>query len=131
MTSRILTSAWPEFLIDPKFLIDGDWVDASELFGPVGSLSRSTGFSNADGETLFDALARTSVDWDGTTSSPGTCSACDLSATVLEDFGRFDSRDELFAGTARRSVGPRAGWADRFWDAGRPGRSRRPRDGRH
>ena len=83
--------AWPEFLLE------GDWLAASELFGPVGSLCGGSGFSNADGETLFDAVARTAVDWDGTTSTLGACSACDLSATVLQDFGRFDSRDELFA----------------------------------
>lgn len=82
--------AWPEFLVA------GVWVDASELFGPVGSLSGSRGFSNADGETLFDALTRTAVDWDGVTSTPSTCSACDLSGNVLRDLGRFDSRDDLF-----------------------------------
>jgi hypothetical protein len=80
--------AWPEFLLD------GAWVPVSELFGPVQA---TAGFTNADGETLFDALARGAVDWDGTTSAPGSCSACDLSATVLRDLGHFDSRDELFA----------------------------------
>jgi hypothetical protein len=83
--------AWPEFLLA------GEWVGASELFGPVGSLSGSNGFSNADGETLFDAIARTAVDWDGSTSTSTARSACDLSATVLMDLGRFDSRDELFS----------------------------------
>jgi hypothetical protein len=83
--------AWPEFSLD------GAWVSASELFGPVVSLATTAGFTNADGETLFDALARGAVDWDGVTSSPGSCSSCDLSATVLQDLGRFDSRDELFA----------------------------------
>jgi hypothetical protein len=53
---------------------------------------RRGGFTNADGETLFDALARTAVDWDGVTGS-----TCDLSATVLADLGRFSSRDALFA----------------------------------
>jgi hypothetical protein len=37
------------------------------------------------------------VDRDGATSTAGACSACDLSATVLADLGRFDSRDDLFA----------------------------------
>lgn len=82
--------AWPEFLLA------GSWVDAAELFGAVGSLSGDRGFTNADGETLFDALGRTAVDWDGTTSTPGVCSACDLSGNVLSDLGRFGSRDDLF-----------------------------------
>ncbi len=83
--------AWPEFYLD------GQWVDASDLFGPVGSASQGRGFSNAGRETLFDALARTAVDWDGTTSTGDRCSACDLSGTVRRDLGRFDSRDDLFA----------------------------------
>ena len=84
--------AWPEFFID------GQWISATELFGNVDDLAKSRdGFSNADGETLFDALARTAVDWEGRTSTPEVCSACDLSGNVLSDLGRFDSRDELFA----------------------------------
>lgn len=47
--------------------------------------------ATAGGETLFDAVARTAVDWDG-----DTCPACDLSGHVLADLGYFDSRDELF-----------------------------------
>ena len=91
--------AWPEFLLE------GDGVAASELFGPVGSRCGGSGFSNADGETLFDAVARTAVDWDGTTSTLGACSACNLSATVLQEFGRFDSRDELFARPGQTPAG--------------------------
>lgn len=83
--------AWPEFLLDD------DWVGASELFGPLESWSSGSGFSNSDGETLFDALARTAVDWDGTTNTPGARSACDLSWAILRDLGRFNSRDDLFA----------------------------------
>ena len=83
--------AWPEFLLD------GEWIGVEELFGSVGALSSGGGFTNADGETLFDALGRTAVDWDGATSSPGQCSACDLSGEVLADLGRYGSRDELFA----------------------------------
>lgn len=79
--------AWPEFDIE------GGWVPASELFGAVGSLCGTTGFTNADGETLFDALARTAVDWHGTANLP----SCDLSAQVVRDLGRFASRDALFA----------------------------------
>jgi hypothetical protein len=80
--------AWPEFLVNSA------WLPVAELFGSLPSLSACAGggFTNADGETLFDALSRTAVDWDGVTGS-----TCDLSATVLADLGRFSSRDELFA----------------------------------
>ncbi|WP_433225225.1 transglutaminase domain-containing protein [Microtetraspora malaysiensis] len=77
--------AWPEFLLD------GQWVSASELYGDLDTLQKGGGFANAGGETLFDAVARTAVDWDGL-----TCSSCDLSGYVLADLGYFNSRDVLF-----------------------------------
>jgi hypothetical protein len=87
----VVVLAWPEFSIDSS------WVPASEIFGTGAPLDDSSGFTNADGETLFGALARTTVDWDGKTSSPEECSSCDLSGEVVGDLGRFGSRDELFA----------------------------------
>ena len=107
--------AWPEFLIDSH------WVAASEIFGSLQSLSGTGGFSNADGETLFDALARTAVDWDGVTSAAGVCSACDLSRSVLKDLGRFDSRDEFFARHGQTLCRPARVLADPVlgrWSAG-------------
>jgi hypothetical protein len=107
--------AWPEFLLDTH------WVAASEIFGSLQSLSGSGGFSNADGETLFDAVARTAVDWDGVTSATGVCSACDLSGTVLKDLGRFDSRDEFFASHGQTLCRPARLLADPVlgrWSAG-------------
>ncbi|WP_344505921.1 transglutaminase domain-containing protein [Dactylosporangium maewongense] len=84
--------AWPEFHLDSQ------WISTTELFGSVEQLGGSGGgFTNSGGETLFDAVARTAVDWDGASSTPGACSACDLSAAVLADLGHFDSRDQLFA----------------------------------
>jgi len=86
--------AWPEFLLD------GTWVGVSELFGSLKELERAdaTGFVNREGgETLFDALAKTAVDWEGVTSDGGACSSCDLSSSVVARLGRFASRDELFA----------------------------------
>ncbi|MGP4044697.1 transglutaminase domain-containing protein [Streptomyces sp. 2A115] len=103
--------AWPEFLLERE------WVPIGELFGTrtgggdgdgltdrVGDLThrdvdvtaQDVAFTNRGGETLFDAVARTTVDWGGAAScgAPGT--ACDLSAQVLVDLGHFDSRDELF-----------------------------------
>ncbi|MGH3988157.1 MAG: transglutaminase-like domain-containing protein [Pseudonocardiaceae bacterium] len=84
--------AWPEFALD------GGWVPASELFGSLADLSdrQQEGFTNSDGETLFEALTRTAIDWDGATSAPGSCSGCDLSAWVVADLGRFEDRAALF-----------------------------------
>ncbi|ALG06634.1 transglutaminase domain-containing protein [Kibdelosporangium phytohabitans] len=78
--------AWPEFRVD------GGWLGVAELFGDLASRGTCGAFTNADGETLFDALSRTAVDWDGVTGT-----SCDLSARILADLGRFSSRDELFA----------------------------------
>ena len=108
--------AWPEF-----YLRDQGWVSASELFEPARSGESTAEFTNADGETLFDALARGAVDWDGVTSTPEACSTCDLSATVLRDLGRFDSRDELFTRYGRDIVLAGKNSADAFlsrWAAG-------------
>ncbi|WP_354645171.1 transglutaminase domain-containing protein [Kitasatospora camelliae] len=92
--------AWPEFRLQ-----DGPeavWLPVSELFGSIESLRAADGraFTNDGPETLFEALARTAVDWDG--GGAGLCPAaapdsCDLSAHVLRDLGRYDARDDLFA----------------------------------
>lgn len=88
---KIVVLAWPELLLE------GEWVGVGEVFGPVVALPvGSTGFTNADGETLFDAVARSAVDWDGVTSTSGTCSSCDLSAVVRADAGYVSDRDALF-----------------------------------
>ncbi|MGW2235739.1 transglutaminase domain-containing protein [Streptomyces sp. NPDC001759] len=94
--------AWPEFRVAGPASVGGPatpWLSASELFGSLDELSgrRADGFSNAGAETLFDALSRTAIDWDGTTLCPASGAGCDLSGHVLADLGRFDSRDELFA----------------------------------
>jgi hypothetical protein len=84
--------AWPEFRID------GAWISASELFGDLGTLADDgEGFANRGGETLFEAVSRTAVDWSGATACGTASAACDLSASVVRDLGYFDSRDELFA----------------------------------
>ncbi|MFH9010822.1 transglutaminase domain-containing protein [Streptomyces sp. NPDC017943] len=122
--------AWPEFLIEAEGGAASagagenggtgvEWLTASEIFGDLSRLNRRDegGFTNRGPETLFEALSRTAVDWDGVTVCPtgtatgGTVDAatgsrtgddvtarsCDLSSYVLADLGRFDSRDELFA----------------------------------
>ncbi|GGW51758.1 transglutaminase domain-containing protein [Streptomyces xantholiticus] len=96
---RILL-AWPEFRIDGGARNGaGHWLTVSELFGGLDELSGAVGggFTNAGAETLFEALSRTAIDWDGVTLCPTDGAACDLSAYVLADLGHFDSRDELFS----------------------------------
>ncbi|MEV0318283.1 transglutaminase domain-containing protein [Streptomyces sp. NPDC050658] len=87
--------AWPEFRVAG----DAPWLPVSELFGGLDELSglRGSGFTNSGAETLFEALSRTAVDWDGATACPADGASCDLSAHVLVDLGHFDSRDGLFA----------------------------------
>ncbi|MEU6741578.1 hypothetical protein [Streptosporangium sandarakinum] len=75
----------------PGFLLGDQWVTVSELYGDLSTLQKGGGFTNTGGETLFDAVAHTAVDWDGT-----TCSSCDLSGYVLTDLGYFSSRDAFF-----------------------------------
>ncbi|MFF4505837.1 transglutaminase domain-containing protein [Streptomyces sp. NPDC001401] len=94
--------AWPEFRLEelpPTTRPATHWLAVSELFGSLDELSdgRGGGFTNAGAETLFEALSRTAIDWDGVTLCPADGAACDLSAYVLADLGHFDSRDELFA----------------------------------
>ncbi|MEV0170343.1 transglutaminase domain-containing protein [Streptomyces sp. NPDC050803] len=89
--------AWPEFHIE-GLSPTAPWLTVSELFGGLDELSNGGGgFTNSGTETLFEALSRTAIDWDGTTACPSDGAACDLSAHVLADLGHFDSRDELFA----------------------------------
>ncbi|MFD6415347.1 hypothetical protein [Streptomyces sp. NPDC060194] len=84
--------AWPEFRVD------GRWLSVSELFASAGAgrAGEDGGFSDTGPETLFEAVSRTAVDWDGTAVCPASAGPCDLSAHLLVDLGRFDSRDELF-----------------------------------
>ncbi len=91
LPQRILL-AWPEFFID------GSWVGFEELYGPLQELAerRSDGFTNATGETLFEAVRYTAVDWSGQTCSCVSGSACDLSHVVVADDGIFPSRDAVF-----------------------------------
>ncbi|MFI1768751.1 transglutaminase domain-containing protein [Streptomyces sp. NPDC020800] len=94
--------AWPEFRLDgpvPTGHHSARWLPVSELFGGLDELSEGSGggFTNIGSETLFEALSRTAIDWDGATVCPAADTACDLSGYVLADLGHFDSRDELFA----------------------------------
>jgi hypothetical protein len=85
--SRVLL-AWPQFAIND------DWCGIEEIYGSLEP--RAAGaipFTN-DGETLFEAVQSTAVDFEGKTR---TCSTvCDLSEFVMERGRIFDARDDLF-----------------------------------
>ncbi|MDH6216818.1 hypothetical protein M2283_004136 [Streptomyces pseudovenezuelae] len=103
--------AWPEFLVDEPPEADRSAarrLPVSELFAGAGERRGRAdgGFTNAGPETLFEALSRTSVDWDGATACPASDGSCDLSAYLLTDLGHFDSRDELFARHGQTLCGP-------------------------
>ncbi len=75
--------AWPDFFVD------GHWVNVTHIF-PTRTGSRP--FSNAGGETLYDSVRGATIDWVGECDG----ATCDLSGWVVDDLGRFDSRDALF-----------------------------------
>lgn len=85
--------AWPEFRLP------GHWLPITDLFTTADGPAPRTGggFTNHGPETLFEALSRTTVDWDGTAACPASGAPCDLSAHLLVDLGHYDSRDTLFA----------------------------------
>ena len=98
---REVVLAWPEFKVD------GKWTSISELFGNVNDLAQSgLRFTNSRAETLFDAVANTAVDWDGTTAVSCPSSGCDLSGHVVQDCGLFSSRDEVFDSLGPTVCGP-------------------------
>ena len=84
-------------LVWPQFYLDGAWVDFDELYGSPRELTRQAdrGFSN-EGESVFDAVAHTPVDFLAKTCKAGCSSNFDLSRFILADEGFFDTRDEVF-----------------------------------
>ena len=91
LPQRVLL-AWPEFFLDDH------WVDFAELYGPLPQLAEHdpNGFTNSTGETLFEAVSRTAIDWHGHASCSSTSASCDLSGFVVADDGIFSSRDAVF-----------------------------------
>src|SRR5208282_2352719 len=85
-------------LLWPQFFVLDRWIDFDELYAPAQELAdrAQRSFSN-DGESIFDAVDHTPVDF-----MAKTCRAeCarpnfDLSRFVLSDEGFFDTRDEVF-----------------------------------
>ncbi|WP_225799353.1 transglutaminase-like domain-containing protein [Streptomyces sp. NK15101] len=85
--------AWPEFRLEEAG--GTAWVPIAELFTGLAPGGHGGGFTNSGAETLFEAVARTTVDWDVPAACAGSA-PCDLSAHLRTDLGRFSSRDELF-----------------------------------
>jgi hypothetical protein len=79
-------------LVWPEFEIDGVWRSASDLFGSIGCRGGGA-FTNSGSETLFEAVGRCAVDWDGRSQG----SEFDLSHFVRVDHGYFPDRDAAFA----------------------------------
>jgi hypothetical protein len=85
-------------LVWPQFFLGETWVDFDELYGAAAERAAraESAFSN-DGESIFDAVDHTSVDFMAKTCRAGCSHAdFDLSKFVLADEGFFDTRDELF-----------------------------------
>jgi transglutaminase-like putative cysteine protease len=85
-------------LVWPQFFVNGGWVDFDELYSPAAKLAESAdrAFRN-DGESIFDAVDHTPVDFMAKTCGPGCApSRFDLSKFVLADEGFFETRDEVF-----------------------------------
>jgi hypothetical protein len=84
-------------LVWPQFFVEETWMDFDELYAPLAQLAEAAhGFTN-DGESLFEAVQKTPVDFLGKTCGL----ACarpehDLSEFILDDSGFFDTRDEAF-----------------------------------
>ena len=99
LPDRILL-AWPEFLID-------QWRPSSELFGSLGCHGGGA-FTNSGRETLFEAVGRCAVDWDGRASD----GVYDLSQFVRADYGYFTHRDDAFSQLGQTLCGPSRSIAD-------------------
>jgi len=78
----------------PQFAIGGDWVGVEEIYGSLEALATDAKPFTNDGETLFEALQSTAVDFEGRTR--GCSTVCDLSGFVVAHGAVFDTRDELF-----------------------------------
>jgi hypothetical protein len=97
-------------LVWPQFFIDGIWVDFDELYGPLVDLAKRAdrAFSN-DGESVFDAVAHTPVDFLAKTCGAGCSSDFDLSRFVMAHEGFFDTGRSVRALRFSPRDPPRAG----------------------
>lgn len=86
-------------LVWPEFYVDESWLSADEIYASTEDTFSysSSGFSNNDDETLFEAIDGTPIDFSGKAISCG-CRNADLSLSrhVLASAGIFATRDEAF-----------------------------------
>lgn len=85
-------------LVWPQFFLGNQWKDFAELHASMESLvaQAKSGFKN-DGESLFDAVRDTPVDFAGRTCQMAcTKPEYDLSKFLVADRGLFDTRDDAF-----------------------------------
>jgi transglutaminase-like putative cysteine protease len=87
-------------LVWPEFYVDESWLSADEIYASTADTfsHASSGFSNNDAETLFEAIDGTPIDFSGKAISCG-CRNADLSLSrhVLGAAGIFATRDEAFS----------------------------------
>jgi transglutaminase-like putative cysteine protease len=85
-------------LVWPQFFVQGIWIDFDELYGTAAELAEKAEHAfNNDGESIFDAVDHTPVDFLAKTCRVGCArSNFDLSRFVLANEGFFDTRDEVF-----------------------------------
>jgi transglutaminase-like putative cysteine protease len=85
-------------LVWPQFYVEGKWLDFDEIHASMGELATTTkaGFTNT-GESLFEAVQNKPVDFLGKTCGL-TCYSAerDLSKFLLNNYGLFNTRDEVF-----------------------------------
>jgi hypothetical protein len=83
-------------LLWPQFFIQDGWIDFDELYGPMSQIAAAStnAFSN-EGESLFEAVEHTPIDFLGKTCGLA-CAIREqgLSKFILADEGVFDTRDE-------------------------------------
>ena len=85
-------------LVWPQFFFENTWADFAELHAPMDQLASRdpSGFTN-DGESLFEAITHTPVDFLGQTCTiPCAKPEHNLSRFLETDNGFFDTRDEAF-----------------------------------
>lgn len=83
-------------LLWPQFLLENSWMDFDELYGSPSQLAAtSVGFFSNQGESLFEAVRHTPIDFLGKTCGLACARPdLDLSRFVLADEGIFDTRDK-------------------------------------
>lgn len=80
-------------LLWPQFLLRGEWRDFEEIYQPIAAYDLSRRFTNT-GESLFEAITETPIDFFGKGCQGDCQSNADLRGFLLEEKGPFATRDE-------------------------------------